>query len=117
MVDMAKRDILPAVSKYAKLLDDTLTAKKARGGIGYAYESETLDEINELTDNAYYATRALEKAIGEATAESVEALSLYYKDAILPKMEALRSFVDKLETLVAAEYWCYPTYGELLFGV
>ena len=77
-----------------------------------------MNEINELSDKAYYATKALETAVaGTSSIENVEALSLYYKDEVLSKMETLRSFVDKLENLVAADYWCYPTYGELLFGV
>ena len=118
MLDMAKKDILPCVSKYAKVLDDTVIAKKSRGSKGFAYESETLNEINELSDGAYYAMKALETAVaGTSSIENVEALSLYYKDEVLSKMETLRSFVDKLENLVAADYWCYPTYGELLFGV
>ena len=118
MLDMAKKDILPCVSKYAKVLDDTLIAKKARDSKGFAYENETLNAINDLSDKAYYATKDLETAVaGTSSIENVKALSLYYKDEVLSKMERLRSFVDKLENLVAAEYWCYPTYGELLFGV
>ena len=118
MLDMAKKDILPCVSKYAKVLDDTLIAKKARDSKGFAYENETLNAINDLSDKAYYATKDLETAVaGTSSIENVKALSLYYKDEVLSKMEMLRSFVDKLENLVAAEYWCYPTYGELLFGV
>ena len=118
MLDMAKKDILPCVSKYAKVLDDTLIAKKARDSKGFAYENETLNAINDLSDKAYYATKDLETAVaGTSSIENVKALSLYYKDEVLSKMEMLRSFVDKLENLVATEYWCYPTYGELLFGV
>ena len=118
MLDMAKKDILPCVSKYAKVLDDTFIAKKARDSKGFAYENETLNAINDLSDKAYYATKDLETAVaGTSSIENVKALSLYYKDEVLSKMERLRSFVDKLENLVAAEYWCYPTYGELLFGV
>ena len=118
MLDMAKKDILPCVSKYAKVLDDTLIAKKARDSKGFAYENETLNAINDLSDKAYYATKDLETAVaGTSSIENVKALSLYYKDGVLSKMEMLRSFVDKLENLVATEYWCYPTYGELLFGV
>ena len=118
MLDMAKKDILPCVSKYAKVLDDTLIAKKARDSKGFAYENETLNAINDLSDKAYYATKDLETAVaGTSSIENVKALSLYYKDEVLSKMEMLRSFVDKLENLVAAEYWCYPPYGELLFGV
>ena len=118
MLDMAKKDILPCVSKYAKVLDDTLIAKKARDSKGFAYENETLNAINDLSDKAYYATKDLETAVaGKSSIENVKALSLYYKDEVLSKMEMLRSFVDKLENLVATEYWCYPTYGELLFGV
>ena len=118
MLDMAKKDILPCVSKYAKVLDDTLIAKKARDSKGFAYENETLNAINDLSDKAYYATKDLETAVaGTSSIENVKALSMYYKDEVLSKMEMLRSFVDKLENLVATEYWCYPTYGELLFGV
>ncbi|MBO5240154.1 MAG: glutamine synthetase type III, partial [Clostridia bacterium] len=89
-----------------------------RDSKGFAYENETLNAINDLSDKAYYATKDLETAVaGTSSIENVKALSMYYKDEVLSKMERLRSFVDKLENLVAAEYWCYPTYGELLFGV
>ena len=119
MADMAKKEILPAVSKYARALSETILAKKAVcDSLDCSYEKETLTAISTLTANAYASVQALEKALdGTKKVKGAAKLSVYYKDKILPVMEKLRASADELENLVSAEYWPIPTYGDLLFGV
>ncbi len=119
MLDMACKEILPAVSEYSQVLANTLLAKKAvNKKLPCTYEQELLQRISSLTDSAYEGTRRLEGALGEmrATAD-VTARSLSCKNVVLPAMQALRKAVDALEESVSADYWPIPTYGDLLFGV
>lgn len=119
MVDMARKDILPAVSKYSKELCSTVLAKNSvDGGLDASYEQETLAEISKHSQSAYALTKALETALEEtAKIKDVTRLAEHYKKKVLKTMKELRVHADALETLVSAEYWPFPTYGELLFGV
>lgn len=118
MIDMAKKDILPAVSKYSHELSDTVIAKAACGDIDASYEKELLAKVSRLNAAAYKKTEKLEKAIVKAKEISdTTELSKYYKDAVFAAMSELRITVDELETLVPATDWPYPSYGEMLFSV
>ena len=118
MLDMAKKDILPAVSAYSKELADTAIAKHSLiKDCACSYEEESLKEISELTSELYKAVKALENAVEKATESDVLKLALYYKDVIIPAMDAVRTPADKLELITAKKYWPFPTYGDLLFGV
>lgn len=117
MIDMAKKDILPSVSSYAKELADTLIVKKEFVP-ECVYEESVLKEISALTDKEYAAVCKLEKAAKEADEiDDPESQAIYYKDSVISAMNEVRECADKLETLVSADYWPYPSYGELLFGV
>ena len=117
MLDMARQDILPAVSAFAKELCDTATAKNALG-VEAVYETETAARVSKLTTAVLTEVRALEKASDDAE-EIVDVLTraCAYKDNVLSAMSALRESVDELETLTARKYWPYPNYGDLLFSV
>ena len=117
MVGMARKDILPAVSKYTQSLADTLALKK-QTGVSATYEKANLDEISSYLDKAYVALKDLEAKVKtlEET-EDFEKAANYVRDAILPAMSTLRKPCDKLETLVSAEVWPFPTYGKLMFGI
>ena len=119
MVDMAMKDILPAVSEYSQTLCDTVLSKQAVcKSINCAYEKEILEKISVLSSQAYECVKALETALdGAANIDDPEKLAFYYKDKVLSAMQALRAAADGLENLVSADYWPFPTYGELLFGV
>ncbi len=119
MVEMAKKEILPAVSKYTRLLSDTILSKQSvSDSLDCAYETETLSEICTLLNEAHTRTKALESALNNTQKQSnTEKRSVYYKDNILPVMDQLRTAADKLETLVSEDYWPMPTYGDLLFGI
>jgi glutamine synthetase len=119
MVEMAKKEILPAVSRYSKQLADTVLAKKSVcAEFDCSYETDTLTEISKLTTSAHKNVQALEKALKGATKQDgAKKLSVYYRDKILPVMEKLRADADNLECLVSEEFWPMPTYGDLLFGI
>ena len=117
MLDMARQDILPAVSAFAKELCDTATAKNALG-VEAVYETETAARVSKLTTAVLTGVRTLEKASDDAE-ELADVLTraCAYKDNVLSAMSALRESVDELETLTARKYWPYPNYGDLLFSV
>lgn len=117
MLDMARQDILPAVSAFAKELCDTATAKNALG-VEAVYETETAARVSKLMTAVLTEVSALEKASDDAE-ELADVLTraCAYKDNVLSAMSALRESVDELETLTARKYWPYPNYGDLLFSV
>ena len=117
MLDMARQDILPAVSAFAKELCDTATAKNALG-VETVYETETAARVSKLTTAVLTEVRTLENVSDDAE-ELADVLTraCAYKDNVLSAMSALRESVDELETLTARKYWPYPNYGDLLFSV
>ena len=119
MVDMTKKDILPSVSEYSQVLGNTVLTKRAVcESLNCVYETEMLSRISTLTASAFASVQSLENALTHAkNLTDVSQLAVHYRDAILPTMSALREAVDELETIVSAEYWPMPTYGDLLFGV
>ena len=118
MIDMAKKDILPAVSKYSHELSDTIIAKAACGDVDSTYEKELLAKISKLNTAAYKKVQKLEEATLKAKEISdTTELSMFYKDSVFAAMSELRITVDELETMVPATSWPYPSYGDMLFSV
>ena len=119
LVAMAHKDLLPAISAYIEKLSTAAAGKKAMGAdMDYSYEAETAKELSKLSAEAYKALKKLEAKLSESEKiEDMQKLSVFVKDEIITAMDELRGAIDKAETLTAAEYWPYPTYGELLFGV
>ncbi|MGM9668787.1 MAG: glutamine synthetase III [Faecousia sp.] len=119
MLDMAKRDILPAMSDYSSQLAQAASAKLALiPGLDCGYEKDTVAALSALMGAAYRAAGKLEADLG-ASREIADtpALADFYKDTIIPDMRVLRAAVDEMETMASSEKWPYPCYGELLFGV
>ena len=119
MVDMARREILPAVEAYSRALSETLIAKtSAVPGLTGGYEKNTLLRLSALADGIDRATEELDEALMHyRTVSDITAASGIIRDVILPKMAELRVVCDEAETLTAKSYWPFPTYGDLLFGV
>lgn len=119
MSDMAKKEILPAVSAFTGGLSETILAKTSVSDqIPVTYEAATLETASVLLAEAYQALEALDAAIAEMHAmEGFEEKAFYVRDALIPAMEALRAPCDKLETIVSDTVWPFPTYGKLLFGI
>ena len=119
MVDMAKTEILPAVEAYTLKLAQTASAKKALDAeLACRYETEAVRKLSTLTDEIAKGVEELECALAALHLEGdIITESYAIRDNVLPKMEELRASCDKAETITAKEYWPYPSYGDLLFGV
>ncbi len=119
LVDMIRKDVLPAVSSFTGALAEDAAAKKAVcEWVDISYETATIQRLSELMSMASKAVSALEDAIVESAGiTSCEELSCFCRDEILGGMNELRSYADEMEMLTSAEYWPYPSYGEILFSV
>ena len=119
MLDMARRDILPAMSEYSCALAKTCAARVAVDASDTCdYEHETLKNIAVLINSAYKQVKKLESdLLGAKSIDGITGLGRFYKDTVLSDMAALRASVDGMESIAPAEKWPYPSYGELLFGV
>ena len=117
MIDMAKKDILPAVATYIKELAKTAELAKACGAEA-EFETDMVKRLSSLASQAYKKLGALEDAEVKAGAiEDVSELATFYHDVVFTAMGELRAVADEIETLVGEKYWPYPTYGKLLFYV
>ena len=119
MVDMARKEILPAVEGYTKSLAETLAAKKAAvAGLPCKYETATITKLSELSDEIADATADLDSEIAKFQAiEDVTEAANDIRDVILGKMDDLRAVCDEAEAITAKEFWPFPTYSDLLFSV
>ena len=116
-LDMVNKDYLPALSKYSKVLVDTLVAKKELG-LNVEYEYSVSKIISDGIYKIFDIKTKLEESLKEAQKEEgLEEKSMAYMEKVLPKMADLREAVDSLESYVDASYWPVPSYGDLLFGV
>lgn len=117
MIDMAKKQILPAVMNYTKQLADTVISLR-EAGADSSVALETLNDITSKLAEAKYALKNLEKAM-EITIriKGNKELAFYYKDAVKNSMDNLRRPIDDLECLVDKKVWPMPTYADLLFEV
>lgn len=117
MIDMASKDIIPAVTSYTGDLANTVIAVKEAGASGNA-QTELLLEVDELLDETKKALKNLIDTNAQAQSMTdAKTQAFFYKDAVKPAMEALRAPVDKLEMLVDSSVWPMPTYADLLFEV
>ena len=119
MIDMTRKDILPASVGFQKKLADTVAVKKNYiGSADCTYETETLVTAAALTKAAYESVKALEDALSEARAEEdAHKAADICKEKVLEHMSELRASVDALEILTATSDWPYPSYGDMLFNV
>ena len=115
MLEMAKQEILPACLKYTKFVTDDLSSKKALG-IDAPKELETAKNLTALTEELMTRIDTLDAATAVPEVDAYE-LGMYYKDTVIPAMDALRETADTLETIVSKEYWPFPTYTDLLYLV
>ncbi len=117
MLDMANKQIIPAVIRFAKTLADTAASVKAAGGDASVME-ELLKTVTEKLSEMKKASEDLEKEEKKASAmERGKEQAFYYHDRITVRMSELRKPADELEKLVDKKYWPFPTYAELLFEV
>ena len=116
MIDMAGKDIVPAVVRYTGEL-----ARAAREveslGVDASVQKELLTRVNVLLRQAGDALADLRVKQEKAAALTGAEQARYAHDVICPTMEVLRAPVDHLEMIVDGRLWPMPTYGDLLFNV
>ncbi len=120
MIDMAKKSILPAVTSYVRELTDTALAKKALSdAIPTSVEEELITSLSNKLVCFAKKTAELEEALIKANDYSDNNLTYakYFRATVFAIMQELRAIGDSMETETSSEYWPYPSYGELLFGV
>ena len=117
MIDMASKQIIPAIIKYTKDLADTVVAVK-EAGADASVQAELLTEVSGLLAETKKALEALKVVADQAAAmEEGEDQARFYHFDVVPAMEALRTPVDTLEMIVDKEAWPMPSYGDLIFEV
>ena len=120
MSQMAHRDVFPAVSRVLSQLADGISAQRiACKDLPCAGETKLLKSLSALLDQAFEKADALDFHLAQEEVGGGDILTqaTYYKNSVLPAMEALRAAVDGMETLTDANAWPYPSYGELMFRV
>ena len=117
MIDMIKKDVIPAAVGYQSELVSLVAGKKAIG-VSDEMESKILDKLVKLSNSMYKKLGDLEDAVVETSAETDDLkLAQANRDKVFAAMQELRAIVDELETVVSAEYWTLPTYGEMLYSI
>ena len=119
MIDLAKKEIIPAILRYqGEIAEIANNKKKLSSSIQCCLEENILNKISALGNSLYSKLEDLEKSVLDAKLHT-EALDLakYYREPVFMNMQQLRAVVDELETLVSKKYWTLPSYGELLFSV
>jgi glutamine synthetase len=118
MIEMAGRDIIPAVNRYVGDVATGANAKEKLIPGSCAVERDIVQKLSELTYKAYHTLAKLETS--EKVAASITnnvARAEAYRDTVIPSMKLLREFVDEMETLTSSEYWPLPSYGDMMFKV
>lgn len=118
MIDIASKQIIPAVIKYTTSLANSINTVKAAGVSEVSVQAEMLNEASVLLKKTKEALRALMEVEAKACQmEEGPEQAKYYRDAVIPAMEELRTPVDELEMIVDKEMWPMPSYGDLIFEV
>jgi glutamine synthetase len=118
MLEMAKRDIIPAVSRQIKTLAETVNAARAVCPNTLDCETETVSTLSALVSDMRAACAKLETQLSEtAEMSNIAERAMFFKRDILSDMDTLRSAADSAEALTDRTLWPYPTYGDLLYGV
>ena len=119
MLDMAKKDIFPAVSAYSGALSKNALAKKElSSSISCESEIALIEKLSKLSSCLMKSADELENALMcAAECGDIRATAEYYRDQVIPRMQELRAVGDQIEVNLGEEYLPYPTYGQLLFSV
>lgn len=118
MIDIASKQIIPAVIRYTKNLADSINAVVSAGILDVDVQTELLRDTSSLLKDTRDALNHLKDVAKIAAAmEEGKERAFYYREKVMPAMEALRRPVDELEMIVDKDMWPMPSYGDLLFDV
>ncbi|WP_322181232.1 glutamine synthetase III family protein [Neglectibacter caecimuris] len=117
---MVRHEVIPSVSSYLAELAGAINAKRSiQKDLPCRAETALLTKLSALLDTAYEQAEGLEAALADprTTSENVLTVASYYRDTMIPAMEALRATVDEMELNVSSDHWPYPTYADLMFRI
>ncbi len=119
MIKMAQRDILPAILSYTRTISETLCAKQAAlPTLSCHAEEELLVKLSDGSSKLYDAiVRLDEDVVRMAQFNDKSMLAFYFKETVIPDMNAVRAIADEMERITAKDYWPYPSSGDLLFSI
>lgn len=119
MIEMVRKQIFPTVSKYIKILSDSVTAKRnISNTINCEQEEKIITLLSNLQDEMYMKCLLLERnVIKGKVIQNVNEKSDFYKKEIIPVMQKLREIADKIEAHTDKDIWPYPSYSDILFSV
>lgn len=118
MLEMAKRDVIPAVSDYVANLCTNIAAKlSVNEELPCKGEKQTVTALSTLNDEVTSLCDSLDGELKNINLADVRKASQAMAHRIIPIMEEIRARVDKMETLTSSEYWPYPTYFDMLYSV
>ncbi len=118
MIEMAKRDIIPAVSDFIADLCQNVAAKQAVcEDIPYRTEKKLIARLSELNDLTSEAVEKLENDLKNVDKQKVKEASQAMAHVVIPDMEEVRKYVDEMETMTSSDYWPYPSYFDILYSV
>ncbi len=119
MLDMVKKEIVPAACSYIKDLSETALSKKAVSpGISIELEKSIITKLTSLSETIFDTARRLEGELDAANCmDSLHERGGYYRKVVMQSMAEMRAAADEVEALVGEKYWPYPTYAQLLFSV
>ena len=119
LLDMTRRQILPAVSKYSDELATALFHKKNCGiSLSAKMEENTLRKLADLSGKLYDTCDALERAISKAPAmDGGIKAACYYRDEVDARRQKASALINQLETITSAQHWPFPSYADILFSV
>ena len=119
LLDMARRQIMPAVSRYSDELATALFHKQNCGiPLSAKMEEATLRKLADLSGKLYDACEALDRAIAKAPAmDGGIKAACYYRDEVDARRQKASALINQLETITGAQHWPFPTYADILFSV
>lgn len=118
MIDIASKQIIPAVIRYTTTLANSINAVKAAGAVDVSVQTELLSETSDyLSDVKVALAKLIEVTDAGNAMEEGREQAVYYRDVVKTAMDELRAPVDKLEMIVDKDVWPMPSYGDLIFEV
>ena len=118
LIDMVKKDILPAISAYTGELASTLAAKLAVcEDVDVSMERAEIKELSGYQGRLYALVTELDAQLENVPGTGAENTAVYYRDTVVAQMQSMREVIDAAEQKVSGEYWPVPTYLDIIFRV
>jgi len=117
MVEMARKQLLPATMEYVQSLCEAIATKKSIGFTSNTDE-KIANKLNDLADRFYDSIERLDKRVAEANAvNGIQKQAEFFHDVVLAEMDIMRSIADEIELNMPAAKWPIPAYSEIIYNV